>query len=75
MKKTIKYLENKGFFERLKVSSTLAETFFERVMGARCPERAKREAYKELIMRELTRDKDLLDALLDDVTDEIIKHI
>ena len=75
MDKTIKYLEDKGFFTKLKVSTAMSDTLFERLIGIKCPEKAKREAYKDLIMREVAKDKALLNAIINDVTDEIIKHI
>lgn len=75
MEKTVKYLEEKGIFTRLRTSTALTEMLFEALTKNKVSEDAKREAYRDLIMKELTKDKDLLDAVLDDVTDEIIKHI
>ena len=75
MEKTIKYLEEKGFFKRVRVSTAMTEMLFETMENKKVSEKAKKEAYKDLIMRELTRDNDLLNVVLDDVTTEIIKHI
>ena len=75
MRKTIIHLENKKFFKRVRASTAIADMFLETTEGKKLSEKVKREAYKDLIMRELANDKALLDAVLDDITDGIIKHI
>lgn len=74
MDKTIKYLEEKGFFKRLRTSTKLSEAVFE-ATGEKCPEKSKIEAYKDIITREISKDIGLLEIILDEVSDEIIKHI
>ena len=75
MENTVKYLEDKGFFARVRFSTAMTDMLFETVGEKKPSEKTKKEAYKDLIMRELAKDKALLDVVLDDVTDEIIKHI
>ena len=75
MEKTIKYLENNGFLKRLKLSTKTTEMLFEMMTDKKVPEEAIKKSCRDLIMREMVRDKNLLDAILDDITDEIIKNI
>lgn len=75
MDKTIKHLKAKGFLNRLRLSIAMADVIFKAAEGCDCTEKAKKNAVEQLLMKELTKDTDLLNAVIDDISNEIIKHI
>lgn len=75
MDKTIKYLEDTGFLKRLRFSKNMSEAIFDKLVSVKLPDEAKKETYKAIIYKEIQKDMDLLGIVLDEVSEEIIKHI
>lgn len=75
MEKTIKYLEDTGFLKDLRNTAEIGNVLVEKITGEKCSEKARNKAYKDIIIKEISKNLVLLDIILNEVSDEIIKHI
>lgn len=75
MTNTLKWFEEHGKLKKLKATVAISDALWELANGEEIKEENKKRAIEELVTMELSKNPSLLNAVINDVTNELYKNI